>query len=84
VPDPSADGGKKHERDAHHSYTVREAELGVEWQPFSSFELVTVCTYVVAPLRVQRTANKQSGACCDCRPRLTLIRRTAATLIKPS
>lgn len=37
------DGGKKHERDAR-SYTVREAELGVEWQPVPSFELVAMYT----------------------------------------
>ncbi|WP_400191962.1 porin [Hymenobacter sp. B81] len=37
------DGGKKHERDAR-SYTVREAEMGVEWQPSPHFELVTMYT----------------------------------------
>ncbi|UOG72909.1 OprO/OprP family phosphate-selective porin [Hymenobacter tibetensis] len=55
------DGGKKHERDAR-SYTVREAELGVEWQPFSSFELVTM--YTLSSRRFedfQRPSNRQRG-----------------------
>jgi len=34
------DGGKKHERDAR-SYDVNDFEVGVEWQPNPSFELVT-------------------------------------------
>lgn len=34
------DGGKKHERDAR-SYDVQDFEIGVEWQPNPSFELVT-------------------------------------------
>jgi hypothetical protein len=33
------DGGKKQERDAR-SYTVRDFETGLEWQPSPSFELV--------------------------------------------
>jgi hypothetical protein len=33
-------GGKKHERDARH-HRVNDLELGVEWQPNPSFELVT-------------------------------------------
>jgi hypothetical protein len=37
------DGGKKHELDAR-SYNVDELELGVEWQPNPSFELVTMYT----------------------------------------
>ena len=37
------DGGKKHERDAR-SYTVRELEIGVEWQPVKNFELVAMYT----------------------------------------
>ncbi len=37
------DGGKKHERDAR-SYSVREMELGVEWQPVKQFELVVMYT----------------------------------------
>ncbi len=38
------DGGKKHERDAR-AYNVREAELGVEWQPVKQFELVLMYTF---------------------------------------
>ncbi|WP_233254015.1 porin [Hymenobacter sedentarius] len=55
------DGGKKHERDAR-SYTVREAELGLEWQPMSSFELVTM--YTLSSRRYedfQKPDNKQRG-----------------------
>jgi hypothetical protein len=37
------DGGKKHELDAR-GYRVEELELGVEWQPFKNFELVTMYT----------------------------------------
>lgn len=37
------DGGKKHERDAR-SHTVRELEIGVEWQPVKNFELVAMYT----------------------------------------
>ena len=37
------DGGKKHERDAR-SYTVRELEFGLEWQPVKTFELVAMYT----------------------------------------
>jgi hypothetical protein len=55
------DGGKKHERDAR-SYTVREAELGVEWQPVPSFELVAM--YTLSSRRFedfQRPNNQQRG-----------------------
>ncbi|MCC2547842.1 OprO/OprP family phosphate-selective porin [Hymenobacter sp. BT175] len=55
------EGGKKHERDAR-SYSVREAELGVEWQPFSSFELVTM--YTLSSRRFedfQKQNNRQRG-----------------------
>ncbi|WP_426058853.1 porin [Hymenobacter sp. B1770] len=55
------EGGKKHERDAR-SYSVREAELGVEWQPVSSFELVTM--YTLSSRRFedfQRPNNRQRG-----------------------
>ncbi|SFU09071.1 Phosphate-selective porin O and P [Algoriphagus locisalis] len=38
------DGGKKHEMDAR-SYTVKELELGLEWQPMKSFELVAMYTF---------------------------------------
>jgi hypothetical protein len=37
------DGGKKHELDAR-SYLVKEIEIGIEWQPFKSFELVAMYT----------------------------------------
>ena len=37
------DGGKKQELDAR-SYTVKELELGVEWQPYKEFELVVMYT----------------------------------------
>lgn len=37
------DGGKKHEKDAR-SYTVKELELGLEWQPSRNFELVVQYT----------------------------------------
>jgi hypothetical protein len=37
------DGGKKHEKDAR-SYTVNEYEIGVEWQPVKTFELVVMYT----------------------------------------
>lgn len=37
-------GGKKFETDAR-SYNVDELELGVEWQPTPSFELVTMYTF---------------------------------------
>lgn len=36
-------GGKKHELDARR-YVVREYEAGIEWQPFSAFELVAMYT----------------------------------------
>jgi hypothetical protein len=36
-------GGKKHETDAR-SYDVNEYEVGIEWQPFKNFELVTQYT----------------------------------------
>ncbi|MBC6605211.1 porin [Hymenobacter sp. BT188] len=55
------DGGKKHERDAR-SYTVREAEIGAEWQPFSSFELVAM--YTLSSRRFedsQRPRNQERG-----------------------
>ena len=37
------EGGKKHELDAR-SYDVEELEIGVEWQPFKSFEFVAMFT----------------------------------------
>jgi hypothetical protein len=37
------DGGKKHEKDAR-SYTVKELEIGLEWQPLKHFEFVAMYT----------------------------------------
>lgn len=37
------EGGKKHELDAR-SYSVRELEIGLEWQPVKQFELVAMYT----------------------------------------
>lgn len=37
------EGGKKHELDAR-SYTVKEVEIGLEWQPVKQFELVAMYT----------------------------------------
>ncbi|RYX80791.1 porin [bacterium] len=54
-------GGKKHELDAR-SYRVREAEIGVEWQPNKNFELVG--EYVFASRRAEdfvRQNNLQKG-----------------------
>jgi hypothetical protein len=55
------DGGKKHERDAR-SYSVRDFELGVEWQPSPSFELVGA--YYAGDRRfedLQKPVNNQKG-----------------------
>jgi hypothetical protein len=38
------EGGKKHELDAR-SYKVNEYEIGVEWQPHRTFELVAMYTF---------------------------------------
>jgi phosphate-selective porin O/P len=56
------DGGKKHERDAR-SYTVRELEIGVEWQPMKNFELVAM--YTISNRRFEDKTlfnNKQEGS----------------------
>jgi hypothetical protein len=56
------DGGKKHERDAR-SYTVRELEFGVEWQPVKTFELVAM--YTLSDRRFEDYAlpdNRQKGS----------------------
>lgn len=37
-------GGKKHELDAR-SYEVKELEMGIEWQPYKSIELVAAYTF---------------------------------------
>ena len=55
------DGGKKHERDAR-SYDVNDFEVGLEWQPSASFELVTA--YYHGDRRFedkQRPRNRQAG-----------------------
>jgi hypothetical protein len=38
------EGGKKHELDAR-SYKVNEFEIGIEWQPHKTFELVAMYTF---------------------------------------
>jgi hypothetical protein len=55
------DGGKKFEKDAR-SYTVRDYELGIEWQPIRAFELVA--TWVIADRTFEDSAlrnNRQQG-----------------------
>jgi hypothetical protein len=55
------DGGKKHERDAR-SHSVRDLEIGVEWQPHEAFELVAA--YHRGNRRFedrQRPVNRQRG-----------------------
>lgn len=55
------DGGKKHERDAR-SYEVHDFEIGLEWQPFPAFELVT--EYYHGDRRFEdklRPSNRQAG-----------------------
>lgn len=54
-------GGKKHERDAR-SYRVEEIEIGVEWQPVKTFELVAM--YTISSRRYEdfiRQDNLQEG-----------------------
>jgi len=51
------DGGKKHERDAR-SYTVRDLEFGVEWQPFKTFELVAM--YTISQRRYEDFSNQDN------------------------
>jgi hypothetical protein len=54
-------GGKKHERDAR-SYTVKELEIGLEWQPIKYFELVAM--YTISNRRFedfQLPINQQGG-----------------------
>ena len=56
------DGGKKHEKDAR-SYTVKEFEVGVEWQPHKTFEFVAM--YTISDRRFEDFAlknNKQDGS----------------------
>jgi len=55
------DGGKKHELDAR-SYKVNEFEIGVEWQPHKTFELVAM--YTISRRRFEdfeKQDNLQSG-----------------------
>jgi Phosphate-selective porin O and P len=55
------DGGKKHERDAR-SYTVKEFEIGAEWQMNKNFELVVM--YTISDRRYEDSAkpeNTQTG-----------------------
>jgi hypothetical protein len=55
------EGGKKHERDAR-SYSVRELEIGLEWQPIKYLELVAM--YTISQRRFEDFGlkdNKQSG-----------------------
>lgn len=44
------DGGKKHEKDAR-SYTVKDLEIGVEWEPNKFLELVA--TYTISSRRFE-------------------------------
>ena len=56
------DGGKKHELDAR-SYRVRELELGLEWSPVKSFELVTMYTFSSRRFEdFVNQDNKQTGS----------------------
>ncbi len=55
------DGGKKHERDAR-SYSVKDFEFGIEWQPNPNFELVV--EYYISDRRFEdllRPEWRQSG-----------------------
>ena len=55
-------GGKKHEKDAR-SYTVNELEIGVEWQPVKTFELVAM--YTISRRRFEdhsKISNEQNGS----------------------
>lgn len=56
------DGGKKHESDAR-SYTVHEAEFGIEWHPFTHFELAA--QYTLSDRRyedAEHPVNHQTGS----------------------
>jgi hypothetical protein len=55
------EGGKKHERDAR-SHSVNDVEVGVEWQPSSSFELVGAMYWGDRRFEdFQRQSNQQRG-----------------------
>lgn len=56
------DGGKKHELDAR-SYTVKELEMGAEWQPMKAFEVVAM--YTMSERRYEdgvKRSNQQDGS----------------------
>ena len=56
------DGGKKHELDAR-SFTVRDLEIGAEWQPIKPLEVVA--TYTVSNRRYEdgvKRSNYQEGS----------------------
>jgi hypothetical protein len=56
------DGGKKHELDAR-SYTVKDLEIGAEWQPIRPLEVVA--TYTVSNRRYEdgaKPSNHQEGS----------------------
>jgi hypothetical protein len=56
------DGGKKHELDAR-SYSVRELEVGIEWQPWKAFEVVAM--YTMSDRRYEdavKPQNHQTGS----------------------
>jgi hypothetical protein len=56
------DGGKKFEKDAR-SYTVRDYELGLEWQPYKAFEFTA--TWVIADRTFEDSVlknNRQQGS----------------------
>jgi hypothetical protein len=55
-------GGKKHETDAR-LYRVNEQEIGVEWQLFKNFEIVTMWTYSDRTFEdAKRLNNRQTGS----------------------
>ena len=55
-------GGKKHELDAR-SYNVEELEVGVEWQPFPTLELVAQYTFSSRRFEdFERQNNLQKGS----------------------
>lgn len=51
------DGGKKHEKDAR-SYSVRELEVGLEWQPVRFFEFVAM--YTISSRRFEDSSKKDN------------------------
>jgi hypothetical protein len=51
------EGGKKHELDAR-SYKVNEYEIGFEWQPHKTFELVAM--YTISNRRFEDFQNQDN------------------------